>query len=294
MFPEPIFADRADAGRQLAAQLADFANRPNAIVLGIPRGGVVIAAEIAYALNLPLDIFLSHKLGVPGHEELAFGAIAANGSRYLDPRAIRHAQISPETVERVTAEVQQLLDQRASLYRGNRPPLTLANRTVLLVDDGIATGASAYAAIQALRQIQPRGNRPRRPRGPRLHRRLAPKIRRAPRLPPRSQRLLRSRPVFPILRPTPRRRDHPPPEFTQPINVKAGSTRRPTAEGGRDRPGFGAIHGKPLILKVVSASSPKGCRHRLDKPVRAGPSLAVRNPPKDVVLTKNDEQGEIP
>lgn len=155
MFPEPIFADRADAGRQLAALLADFANRPNAIVLGIPRGGVVVAAVIAQALNLPLDIFLSHKLGVPGHEELAFGAIAANGNRYLDSGAIRHAQISPETIERVTAEVAQLLDQRARLYRGDRPPLTLANRTVLLADDGIATGASAFAALQALRQSNP-------------------------------------------------------------------------------------------------------------------------------------------
>src|SRR5580658_1231035 len=107
-----IFEDRQDAGRQLAKQLGEFANRPNAVVLGIPRGGVVVASEIAATLHLPLDIFLSHKLGVPGHEELAFGAIAAGNvlahtapARYLDELVVREARVSPEAIERVSAEV---------------------------------------------------------------------------------------------------------------------------------------------------------------------------------------------
>jgi putative phosphoribosyl transferase len=150
-----IFENREDAGRQLAEQLAEFTDRSDAIVLGIPRGGVVVAAPIAQALHLPLDICLSHKLGVPGHEELAFGAIAAGNSRYLDQQVIHEAHVSPADIERITAQVRQMLDQRALLYRRNRPPLSVAGRTILLIDDGIATGASIYAAIQALRQSNP-------------------------------------------------------------------------------------------------------------------------------------------
>ena len=153
--PPMIFENREDAGRQLAKQLAEFANRKDAIVLGIPRGGVVVAFEVAQALHLPLDIFLSHKLGVPWHEELAFGAIAAGDGRYLDEQVIREEHISAADIARVTGQVQQMLDQRAVLYRGERPPLPVAERTVILVDDGIATGASVYAAIQALRQMKP-------------------------------------------------------------------------------------------------------------------------------------------
>jgi putative phosphoribosyl transferase len=150
-----VFEDRQDAGRQLATQLGEFANRSNAIVLGIPRGGVVVAFEIARALNLPLDVFLSHKLGVPGHEELAFGAIAADGGRYLDQQVIHSARVSSADMARITAETERLLNQRAALYRGDRPPIQIDNKTVILVDDGIATGASAFAAIRALRQMQP-------------------------------------------------------------------------------------------------------------------------------------------
>jgi len=150
-----IFENREDAGRQLVKQLAEFVDRQDAVVLGIPRGGVVVASEVARALHLPLDAFLSRKLGVPGHEELAFGAIAAGGGRYLDEEVVRAAHVSPEQIERVTAEVRQTLERRAALYRDDRPPLQVAGCAVILVDDGIATGASVYAAISALRQIKP-------------------------------------------------------------------------------------------------------------------------------------------
>jgi putative phosphoribosyl transferase len=135
--------------------LGEFANRKDVLVLGIPRGGVTVAFEIAQALQLPLDVFLSHKLGVPGQEELAFGAIAAGDGRYLEQHVIRAEGISPEQIERVTVEVKRMLDQRAVLYRGDRPRLQVGERTVVLVDDGIATGASMFAAVSALREMKP-------------------------------------------------------------------------------------------------------------------------------------------
>lgn len=149
------FIDRVDAGRQLAKLLGNYATRNDVLVLGIPRGGVRVAYEVARALHAPLDILLSRKLGVPGQEELAFGAIAAGDGRYLDQRVIRATGISEEEIERVTQEVTKTLRQRAMLYRGNRPSLAVTGKTVILVDDGIATGASVYAAINALRQMHP-------------------------------------------------------------------------------------------------------------------------------------------
>jgi putative phosphoribosyl transferase len=149
-----IFEDRADAGRRLAEQLKGFADRTDVLVLGIPRGGVVVAFEIAMALHRPLDIFLSRKLGVPGQEELAFGAVADGDGRFLDARLIRAEGISEEQIERITAEVRETLHRRATQYRGDRSAPKLEGQTVLLVDDGIATGASVYAAIRALRQMR--------------------------------------------------------------------------------------------------------------------------------------------
>lgn len=150
-----VFQDRADAGRQLATQLVRFDDRPDVLVLGVPRGGVSVAFEVARALHAPLDVFLSRKLGVPCQPELAFGAVAAGGGRYLDERLIYLAGISEAEVERITVEVRNELDRGAALYRDGRPPLQVAGKTVILVDDGMATGASLYAAIQALRQMQP-------------------------------------------------------------------------------------------------------------------------------------------
>lgn len=150
-----IFRDREDAGRQLAEQLKWYAGREDVLVLGIPRGGVTVAFEVARALRVPFDIFLSRKLGVPGHEEFAFGAVAEGNGRYLDEETIRATGISEEEVERITQEVRKTLHEREVAYRGSRPPLQVEGRTVILVDDGIATGASIYAAIQALRQMKP-------------------------------------------------------------------------------------------------------------------------------------------
>ncbi|MGA7156229.1 MAG: erythromycin esterase family protein [Acidobacteriaceae bacterium] len=148
-----IFQDRADAGRQLAKRLAKFADRSDVVVLGVPRGGMVVAYEVAAALHLPLDVFLARKLGVPGHAELAFGAVAAGGGRYVDEAMVRQLGISAEQVGRTTAEVRAELDRRATLYRGERAFVKVAGKTVILVDDGVATGASLYAAIKALQHM---------------------------------------------------------------------------------------------------------------------------------------------
>ncbi len=150
-----LFQNRAEAGRKLAEQLHAYANRKDVIVLGIPRGGVPVAFEVAKVLHAPLDIFLSRKLGAPGQEELAFGAIATGGTRVLDWEIIEAIGISEEQIDQITAKVKKELERRANLYRGARPPLKVEGLTVLLVDDGIATGSSMRAAIQALRQMKP-------------------------------------------------------------------------------------------------------------------------------------------
>jgi putative phosphoribosyl transferase len=150
-----IFRNRQEAGRRLASRLGKYANREDVIVLGVPRGGVPIAFEVATALNLPLDIFVLRKLGVPGHEELAFGAIGSGGIRVLNARVLKHLGISDQDIALVTEAERKELERRERLYRGDRPPLDVCGRTVILVDDGIATGASLWAAIHALRQMKP-------------------------------------------------------------------------------------------------------------------------------------------
>jgi putative phosphoribosyl transferase len=150
-----MFANRAEAGRQLAAKLVAYAGRKDVLVLGIPRGGVVVAAEVAQALGAPLDVFLSRKLGVPGQEELAFGALASGGLRVLDQDLIRELNISNAQIEQTTEEVRTELERRERAYRQGRTALAVEGKTVLLVDDGVATGSSTMAAIKMLRQMSP-------------------------------------------------------------------------------------------------------------------------------------------
>jgi predicted phosphoribosyltransferase len=149
------FRDRREAGRLLAARLSAYANRPDVLVLALPRGGVPVAAEVARALGAPLDVFVVRKLGVPGHEEFAFGAIATGGVRVLNEDVVRALQIPDRVIDGVAAREQEELARRERVYRGDRPPLDVRGRTVILVDDGLATGATMHAAIRALRQQQP-------------------------------------------------------------------------------------------------------------------------------------------
>jgi len=149
------FRNRTDAGRQLAEKLAAYANRPDVLVLALPRGGVPVAFELARAFGAPLDVFLVRKLGVPGYEELAMGAVATGGVRVLNDEIVRGLGISEHEIDAVVARELRELSRRDRLYRGDRPPSDVAGRTVILVDDGLATGATMRAAVQALRQQQP-------------------------------------------------------------------------------------------------------------------------------------------
>ena len=149
------FRNRTDAGRQLAEKLAAYANRPDVLVLALPRGGVRVAFELARAFGAPLDVFLVRKLGVPGYEELAMGAVATGGVRVLNDEIVRGLGISEHEIDAVVARELRELSRRDRLYRGDRPPSDVAGRTVILVDDGLATGATMRAAVQALRQQQP-------------------------------------------------------------------------------------------------------------------------------------------
>ena len=148
------FRNRTDAGRQLAEKLAAYANRPDVLVLALPRGGVPVAFELARAFGAPLDVFLVRKLGVPGYEELAMGAVATGGVRVLNDEIVRGLGISEHEIDAVVARELRELSRRDRLYRGDRPPSDVAGRTVILVDDGLATGATMRAAVQALRQQQ--------------------------------------------------------------------------------------------------------------------------------------------
>lgn len=139
----------------VAARLEKYANREDVIVLGVPRGGVSVAFEVARALHVPLDIFVLRKLGVPGHEELAFGAIGSGGVRILNADVVSHLGISELEIAAVAKEQTKELQQREQRYRGNRPALQVQGKTVILVDDGIATGASMRAAIHAIRKMRP-------------------------------------------------------------------------------------------------------------------------------------------
>lgn len=146
------FLDRYEAGRQLAGRLRNLAGRQDAVVFALPRGGVPVGFEVAKALRLPLDVFLVRKLGVPGHEELAMGAIASGGVRVLGEDIIRSLGISPEDIEEVTAREAEELVRREREYREGRPRADVRGRTIILTDDGLATGSTMRAAVTALRQ----------------------------------------------------------------------------------------------------------------------------------------------
>lgn len=148
------FEDRREAGQHLAERLSRYAGE-DILVLGLPRGGVPVAYEVAKKLNAPLDIFTVRKLGVPGHEEYAMGAIASGGVRVLNDEALRELGITAAEIEDAIEEEQEELERRETLYRRDRPAPALEGRTVLLVDDGMATGASMTAALKALRQHNP-------------------------------------------------------------------------------------------------------------------------------------------
>lgn len=158
-----IFKNRQHAGQklahelahQLARELTDTCERESLLVLGVPRGGVPVAFEVAQYLHAPLDVLLSRKLGVPGQEELAFGAIAANGGRYIDEGIVAAAGLTPDAIEKITRATEKKLQERARIYREGRPALSVEGRTVILIDDGVATGASLFAAVQALRNMNP-------------------------------------------------------------------------------------------------------------------------------------------
>jgi len=149
------FKDRRDAGRELAAALRAYANDPGVIVLGLPRGGVPVAYEVATALHAPLDIFVVRKLGVPGHRELAMGAIASGGVRVLNQDVIGALRIAPGLVDAVAAEENSEVERRQRAYRGDVPFPKLAGRKVIVVDDGLATGSTMRAAVKALRRSDP-------------------------------------------------------------------------------------------------------------------------------------------
>jgi len=151
-----IFNDRADAGRFLASKLNQFANLADVIVLGLPRGGVPVAYEVARKLNAPLDILSVRKLGVPGHEELAMGAIASGGVRVLNQDVLSHLGIPQDIIDLVIESEQRELERREREYRNNRPPVELKGRTAIVVDDGVATGSTMHAAVHAIRQKQPK------------------------------------------------------------------------------------------------------------------------------------------
>ena len=149
---EGAFPDRAEAGRVLATKLSKYAGSDDVIVLGLPRGGVPVAYEVAQSLRVPLDVFMVRKLGVPGFEELAVGAIASGGVRVLNEDVVRALPNADEIIDAVTERENLELERREQQYRSNRPAPEISGRTVILIDDGLATGATMRAAVKALRQ----------------------------------------------------------------------------------------------------------------------------------------------
>jgi len=149
------YRDRSEAGRALAAKLGNYAHRPDVRVLALPRGGVPVGFEVARALGAPLDVFVVRKLGVPGHEEFAMGALGSGGLVVLNPDVVRFAGVSDTALRRVVETERRELERRERVYRGDRGPPDIAGKTVILVDDGLATGSTMRAAVAALKQLRP-------------------------------------------------------------------------------------------------------------------------------------------
>jgi predicted phosphoribosyltransferase len=149
------YADRREAGRELASLLRQYADRQDVIVLALPRGGVPVAFEVATALNAPLDVFLVRKLGTPGHRELAMGAIASGGIKVLNDDVVQYLGIPADQIDAVARDEQRELERREALYRTGRALPPLRDHVVILVDDGLATGSTMRAAVQAVKQQQP-------------------------------------------------------------------------------------------------------------------------------------------
>src|SRR5688572_24045039 len=150
------FHDRHEAGRALAEHLSEYAGRRDVLVLALPRGGVPVAYEVAQALDAPLDVFIVRKLGVPGNEEYAMGAIASGGVRVINQEVLGYLRIPDEVIEAVASKESEELERRERSYRGGRPPPELNGRTLILVDDGLATGSTMRAAAQAVRAQDPK------------------------------------------------------------------------------------------------------------------------------------------
>jgi putative phosphoribosyl transferase len=150
------FQNRAEAGKLLAEKLLEYLDQADVLVLALPRGGVPVANEVAQALHAPLDVFLVRKLGVPGQEELALGAVATGGVRVLNPDIVRSLHITQEELDTITAAEQRELERRQRAYRDALPPPDIHNHTIILIDDGLATGATMRAAVLAIRQQQPK------------------------------------------------------------------------------------------------------------------------------------------
>jgi len=148
---ETRYHDRTQAGRVLASMLTTYRNRRDVLVLALPRGGVPVAYEVAKALHVPLDVFLVRKLGVPGHEELAMGAIATGGVRVINEEVVRTLYIPPQVLDSIASKEERELERREQLYRDNRYLPVMHDKTIILVDDGLATGATMRAAVRALR-----------------------------------------------------------------------------------------------------------------------------------------------
>jgi predicted phosphoribosyltransferase len=146
-----IFQDRRDAGAVLAGAVATTPGLRDAVVLGLPRGGVPVAAEVAHSLGLPLDVFIVRKLGTPGQEELGMGAVASGGTLVINESIVEQLRISPDTIEAVAEREKREIERREQVYRDGRPPIRIEGRTAILVDDGLATGATMLAAVRALR-----------------------------------------------------------------------------------------------------------------------------------------------